>query len=118
MSQSLSNILVHIVFSTKNREPTILPSIENELYAFLISQATDLGNYVHKIGGIHDHLHMLVTLRKTLSISEIIEELKKSSSRWIKTKGQAFDTFAWQKGYGAFSASATHPSSSKKQCAV
>ena len=82
MSQSLSNITVHIVFSTKNREPLIKPSIESELYPFLISHAVKLGNYVHSIGGVEDHIHMSVALNKTLAVSNLIEELKKNSSRW------------------------------------
>ena len=108
MSQSLSNILIHLVFSTKNRIPMIDSSISGQLYAFLVSLSSELGNYVHKIGGIEDHIHMLISLNRTQPISVLIENLKKNSSRWIKTKGPNYSTFSWQKGYGAFSACSTH----------
>jgi len=108
MSQSLSSLLIHIVFSTKNREPWIDSNIEPELYAFLVSISANHRSYVHKIGGIEDHIHMLVSLHKTLSLSLLIEDLKKNSSRWIKSKGKKYQSFLWQRGYGAFSACLTH----------
>jgi REP element-mobilizing transposase RayT len=110
MSQSLSNILIHIIFSTKNREPVIDDIIKSELYAFLVSLSRSLGCFVHKIGGIEDHIHLLVALPRTISVSKLVEDLKKQSSRWIKNKGTKYHSFAWQNGYGAFSISASHQS--------
>jgi putative transposase len=103
MSQSLASILVHIIFSTKNRQPMILDEIIKDLHSYMagISRAHD--SHVHEIGGIEDHVHLLVSLPKTLSLSKLIEEIKKSSSKWIKTQGNQHANFAWQNGYGAFS---------------
>jgi len=107
MSQSLSNVLLHIIFSTKNRYPFIEEDIETELYAYLTSVFASCGSYVHKIGGVNDHIHLFVTLPRTLAISELLEVSKKNSSKWIKTKGQKYINFSWQKGFGAFSVSAS-----------
>ena len=108
MSQSLADILVHFVFSTKNREPLIDPNIEVQLYPFLVSICSTHKCYAHKIGGTADHLHFCVSLHRTATISSLVEDLKKNSSRWLKTKGQQFQEFSWQRGYGAFSVSASH----------
>ncbi len=105
MSQSLSNVLLHIIFSTKNRMGYIDEQIEPELYAYLVSVLNDNGSFVHRIGGMSDHVHIFCTLPRTLSISELLEEIKKHSSKWIKTKGQQYFDFSWQKGFGVFSVS-------------
>ena len=105
MAQSLANVLLHIIFSTKNRHPCIDSTIEQELYAYIISISASCGSYVHKIGGVEDHVHLFSTLPRALSISDLLEELKKNSSKWIKTKGEKYQNFAWQKGFGAFSVS-------------
>jgi REP element-mobilizing transposase RayT len=108
MTQTLTSIHLHVIFSTKNREKLIDPVIEPELYAFLVSNISKKGTYVHKIGGVEDHIHMLITLNKTSAVSDLMEDVKKNSSRWIKTKGQNYQSFSWQKGYGAFSISPSH----------
>ena len=105
MSQSLSNVLLHIIFSTKNRQPFIDSRLEPELHAYLTTICASHGSYVHKIGGLEDHIHLLVTLPRTLTISNLLEELKKNSSKWIKAKGANYQEFLWQKGFGAFSVS-------------
>ncbi len=107
MAQSLSNILLHLIFSTKNREPFINETIESDLYAYMTSIAAAKGSFVHKIGGISDHVHLFLTLPRTISISNLLEEIKKDSSKWIKTKSKKHSNFSWQKGYGAFSVSAS-----------
>ena len=107
MSQSLANVLLHIIFSTKSRHPFIDEDIEHELYAYITSICLAHKSYVHKIGGVTDHVHLFVTLSRTLSISNLLEEMKKNSSKWIKTKGQRYDNFSWQKGFGVFSVSAS-----------
>lgn len=103
MAQSLANILIHIIFSTKNRQPLILTEITQELYPYMIGIAREHESLVHEIGGVEDHVHILASLPRTLSLSKLIEEIKKGSSKWIKTKGNLYNDFAWQKGYGAFS---------------
>ena len=103
MSQSLSNILVHIIFSTKERRPFILPEISETLYNYIAAIARSFESHVHEIGGIEDHLHLLLTLPRTIPLSKLVEEIKKNSSKWIKTKGSFYSDFSWQNGYGAFS---------------
>jgi REP element-mobilizing transposase RayT len=94
-----------MIFSTKHRSPLIDENIEPELHAYMISVFTSCGSYVHKIGGVADHVHVLCTLPRTLSISDLFEKIKKTSSKWIKTKGSKYLKFSWQAGYGVFSVS-------------
>ena len=65
---------------------------------------------MHKIGGIEDHVHLFTSLPRTLAISDLLEEIKKNSSKWIKTNGDKYKDFSWQKGYGVFSVSASQHS--------
>jgi putative transposase len=103
MPQSLANVLLHIIFSTKNRVPLITPQIADELYPYLATICKGCKSPAHKIGGIEDHVHIVCSLSRTISIAGLIEEIKTNSSKWIKTKGNGFLHFAWQNGYGAFS---------------
>ena len=103
MATSISSILIHLVFSTKYREPLITPEIEPELYPYL---ATILRNHKSPslaINGTANHLHILFALARTITVADLVEEVKSSSSGWIKTKGHEFHSFHWQTGYGAFS---------------
>ncbi len=103
MPQSLANILVHVIFSTKNRTPLIAPEIEGELYPYLASICHACKSPSHAVGGTADHVHIAMTLGRTISVADLLEEIKRSSSKWIKTKGPQYAPFAWQNGYGAFS---------------
>lgn len=103
MPQSLSNVLLHIVFSTKNRQPWIDAEIEQELFPYLATICNELGCPAHKIGGADDHVHIACSLSRTVEISKLLATIKANSSRWIKSKGPRFEHFAWQNGYGAFS---------------
>jgi REP element-mobilizing transposase RayT len=103
MPQSLANILLHVVFSTKNRAPLIEPEIENELFPYVASICRACGSPSHAIGGTADHVHIACSLSRIIAVSKLLEEIKRSSSKWIKTKGARFRSFAWQNGYGAFS---------------
>ena len=104
-SQSLANVLIHLIFSTKNRYPFIDPGIENELYPYLATACRTCRCPALKIGGSADHIHIACSLARTISIAKFLEEIKADSSRWIKTKGPRYAGFAWQNGYGAFSIS-------------
>jgi REP element-mobilizing transposase RayT len=108
MPQSLSKVYLHTVFSTKNRKPLIRNDIEGELYAFIGATVKNLGGIPIKINGMPDHIHILSTLPRTVSISKFIEEIKKGSSKWIKTKGWDFSRFYWQNGYATFSVSSSN----------
>jgi len=103
MPQSLSSILVHLVFSTKHRENIITPEIETELYPYLATVFRKSQSPALLINGTTDHIHALFALHRTWAVSNVVEEVKKRSSKWIKTKGAAFENFSWQAGYGAFS---------------
>lgn len=103
MPQSLANILLHIVFSTKNRRPFIDTEIEPELFKYLATISRTLDCPTHTIGGADDHIHIACSLSRTITMSKLIQELKQDSSKWIKTKHDRYADFAWQNGYGVFS---------------
>src|SRR6266496_6823503 len=103
MPQSLSSILIHIVFSTKNREPFITPAIERELHPYMASIFRAQKSPSLAIDGTADHLHILFSLGRVVTIADLVEEVKTESSKWIKRKGRAFRNFHWQRGYGVFS---------------
>lgn len=105
MAQSLSKLYVHLVFHTKYNQDLILPEIEDELYAYMggIIKAND--SIPLKVNGIANHVHILAVMSKNIALAKFLEEIKKNSSRWIKTKGKEYKNFAWQGGYGGFSVS-------------
>ena len=103
MGQSLVKNYIHLVFSTKHREPLIHPPVEAELHAFLGGICNKLQCTVIKVGGFTDHIHILCMLSKKIALMKLMEELKSHSSKWIKTKGNGYENFYWQDGYGAFS---------------
>lgn len=107
MPQSLSKVYVHIVFSTKNRYPFIKSDVEGELFAYIGGVIKINGGVLLKINAVPDHIHILSTLPRTITQSKFLEEIKRNSSRWIKTKGNAYQKFAWQRGYGIFSVSSS-----------
>ena len=103
MPQSLANILIHIIFSTKNRDPLIRTEIEPELHPYIASICRACHCPAHEIGGTEDHIHVVCSLGRTTTVATLLEEVKKSTSKWIKTKGEQYSQFSWQAGYGAFS---------------
>ncbi|HVU99752.1 MAG TPA: IS200/IS605 family transposase [Verrucomicrobiae bacterium] len=105
MPQSLSRILIHLVFSTKNRERVLTAEIQAELHPYLAGVLDNLECAAVQAGGADDHVHLLFGLSRTRTVAEVVETVKTSSSKWIKTKGAAFARFHWQSGYGAFSVS-------------
>lgn len=103
MSQSFSKFYSHIVFHTKNNVKFIREDIEDELYSYLGGILKNCKSIPFQIGGTSDHIHILCTLPRTMTLARIAEEIKKSSSKWIKTKGSHYRNFYWQDGYGGFS---------------
>ena len=103
MPQSLAHVIIHLVFSTKDREPFLTPAIRPHLHAYLAEVARNAGCECHRVGGVSDHVHLAIALSRTLTIAELAETLKTSSSKWIKTQSPSLAAFAWQRGYGAFS---------------
>jgi putative transposase len=117
MAQSLSSILVHLIFSTKNREPFITEAIEPELHPYMAKIFRELKSPSLAINGTSDHVHILFSLGRTINIADLVEEVKTESSKWIKTKGAEFRTFHWQRGYGAFSVGQTQVTTVKRYIA-
>ena len=107
MSQSLSKVYVHIIFSTKSRQNLIDANIEPSLYEYLGGICRGLECNPVKIGGHKNHVHILLLLSRKVAQMKLLEELKKQSSKWIKTKGLVYSNFYWQGGYGIFSINPT-----------
>ena len=105
MPQSLARLHIHLVLSTKNREPLITDPVRDSLHAYMATVLQNLGCAPVLINSVEDHAHLLFDLSRTVSISQAAEDVKKASSKWIKTQGPEFAAFAWQSGYGAFAVS-------------
>lgn len=105
MPQSLSQVFLHVVFSTKNRQPWLTPEVRPRMHAFLAAVGREVGAEVYRVGGVEDHVHLAVRLPRTLTQADLLEAMKKHSSRWIKELDAECEGFAWQRGYGAFSVS-------------
>ena len=104
MSQSLAKILVHTVFSTKDRRPFLRDKIlREELHRYLGGILTNLDCQPIIVGGVADHVHLLCALSRTCEAAAMVKEVKRGSSLWVKTKSQDLQDFAWQNGYGIFS---------------
>jgi len=105
---------LHLIFSTKNRVPWIRHEVEHELYGYLAGICRGCRCPAHKIAGTADHVHIACSLSRTMAIADLLEEVKKSSSKWIKTRIPEGAAFAWQAGYGAFSVGQSQLASLKR----
>jgi putative transposase len=104
MSQSLSKIVVHTVFSTKDRYPFLHdPELREELHRYIGGILIELDCQPIIVGGVEDHVHLLCSLSRTCKPAAMVKEVKRGSSLWLKTKGSGLDGFTWQNGYGIFS---------------
>ena len=103
MPQSLARILVHVVFSTKNREPVLSSGIRPLLFGYLASVGRDLGCEVFRVGGVADHVHLAIDLGRTMAIATFVQKVKQTSSAWLKEQPGGPRHFEWQVGYGSFS---------------
>ena len=101
MPQSLANIPVHFIWSTRDRQPFITPEIEKELFSYMAAIFREHESPALTINGTQDHVHSLALLSRKITIAKLAEEVKKSSSKWIKTKGEFYRNFYWQSGYAA-----------------
>jgi len=109
MPQSLVQLYTHLVFSTKLRQPYLRDAkLRDNLHAYLAGACRKLESPSLIVGGVEDHVHVLCRVSKTTSISELVRELKRESSKWLKEAGSQLATFHWQNGYGAFSVSPSH----------
>jgi len=108
MSHTVVKVLIHIVFTPKHRHHCLNEEICSRLYPYINKIIQNLGCYPYQIGGIEDHIHILCGLGKTISISKLIEEIKISTSKWLKLNYSELSGFYWQSGYGVFSVSLSH----------
>lgn len=105
MAQSLAKFIAHLIFSTKNRERILTDNIRPELHSYLAAVFVEVDSPALLINSVEDHVHVLFLLSKNQAVCKVTEEVKKSSSKWIKTKGPNYTNFHWQSGYGVFSVS-------------
>lgn len=106
MPQSLDNVLIHTVFSTKDRNPFLSdPDFRCKVHAYVAGVANKLGCYAIKIGGTEDHVHLLTTLSRTIAMADFVKETKRAATDWIQKSGPGLSGFHWQRGYGIFSVS-------------
>src|SRR5271157_3851250 len=105
MAQSLSKLHIHLIFSTKLREPLLLQPLRGRVHAYLATVLNNLDSPAQQIGGMSDHVHILFRMSKNHALAEVVETVKTSSSQWIKTQSLALRAFHWQSGYGDFSVS-------------
>jgi putative transposase len=106
MPQSLARVVLHVVFSTKNRVPFLKDAeLRVRLHAYIAGVLQNIGCEPILINGTEDHVHILCNLSRTITIAGLTEEAKKSPSKWMKEQGPTYNDFYWQGGYGAFSVS-------------
>ena len=105
MANSYTKLNVHITFHIKTGANPIVPDDLPRLFSYLGGCASEQGAKAIVVGGMPDHIHMLVSIPATITISELIKNIKVWSSKWLKTQDSAYRGFAWQDGYGAFSVS-------------
>jgi putative transposase len=103
MANTYTQIHVQIIFAVKYREALINPAWKNELYRFMTGIVQSNGHKLLSINGVADHVHILIGLRPTQGLSELVQQIKRSSAMWINDKKIVRGRFAWQEGFGAFS---------------
>ena len=105
MPQSLSKLYVHLILSTPRWEPLLRPSVRGSRHAYWETGLKNQDCPALKIGGTSDHAHRLFRLSKNLALADVVEKVKTSSSKWLKTQARTLRSFYWQNGYGGFSVS-------------
>jgi len=103
MANTFTQIYVHIVFSVKGRQNLIQKSWKDELHKYICGIVNGKEQKVYAIGGMADHIHLLVSIKPTISISDLVRDIKANSSKWINEKQYVVGKFQWQEGFGAFS---------------
>ena len=107
MPSTYSNLLFHIIFSTRQRELLITPGWREELYLYIAGILRGQNSLPLEIGGMPDHLHLVIRMRPDVSVAEIVRLVKANSSKWANERPDGIGRFAWQRGYGAFTVSAS-----------
>lgn len=117
MAQTLVSLYVHIIFSTKHRVNILQPEVEADLFAYMGGIANNNKSKLLAAGGTANHVHLLASLSKNIALSELVGDIKRDSSVWIKDQGLRYSKFHWQDGYGAFSVGYTQLNVVKKYIA-
>ena len=107
MATTFSNLLYHLVFSTKNRQPMIRADIRDPLYEYMGGILRNEGGILLEIGGMPDHVHLLAKIKTDIAVSEMVKKVKAKSSKWLNERQGSHERFEWQVGYGIFSVSAS-----------
>ena len=107
MSQSLAQVYVHLIFSTKRRAPLLVPEIREDLRAYFGGVLRKMKCPALAVGCVSDHVHILFAQYKTAALDKVVQEAKVATSIWLKTRDSRLHRFGWQNGYGAFSVSAS-----------
>src|SRR6185436_14127212 len=106
MPQSLARVVLHVVFSTKNRVPFLKdPELRSRLHAYMAGVLQNVGCEPILINSVEDHVHILCNFTRTITVAQLVETAKTNPSKWMKDQGPAFRDFYWQGGYGIFSVS-------------
>ena len=105
MAQSLCKIYLHVIFHIKTTSPPIADEHLERVHSYIGQLVNDAGCQVIRVGGIGDHVHVVCLLSRDETVSHLVEEMKRNSSRWIKTLSPQYEHFAWQGGYAAYSVS-------------
>ena len=108
MPQSLSQLYAHLIFSTKDRYPFLKADIRDRVHGYLATTLRDMGSPFVVVGGVADHVHVLFDMGRIHAAKDFVEQVKRESSKFVKTLGPNLDKFYWQRGYGIFSVSPTH----------
>jgi putative transposase len=117
MASTFTNLLYHIVFSTKDRAPSIHEGLRERLYAYVGGIIRGERGALLEIGGVPDHIHLLAKLKSDISIAELVRLVKSNSSKWVNESINPTTRFEWQTGYGAFSVSESHAKTVRKYIA-
>ncbi len=107
MGQSLAAVYVHLVFSTSGRIAFLDENIQPRLWQYIGGICKNLNCIPVQIGGMNDHVHILCILSRDIAIKDLVGKIKSDSTNWLKSLSLAYDSFAWQAGYGAFSVNPT-----------
>jgi REP element-mobilizing transposase RayT len=105
MAHTFSNVVLHVVFGTKNRTPSLDAEIKPRLFAYVAGIVNEIGGKALVINGTSDHVHLLITLPPTIAISDAMRVVKANSSKWVNEQWPSRAAFAWQSGYAVFSVS-------------
>ncbi len=109
MPQSLAQVYLHLIWSTKNRIPFLKDEqLRTEMHSYLAGACKSMNSPPLKVGGVDDHVHVACRLSRKIAISDLARGLKRESSKWIKKRDTSLANFFWQEGYGAFSVSPAH----------